>query len=83
MLGAGLQPSPGVGLMAQVLAVESPPRENGAVFKLTLLLGEVVSNSLELPVPFNKFFLICHLNEAVWCVAHPWTESWVIRSSLS
>lgn len=83
MLGDGLQPSPWVGLMAQVLAVEPPPRKNGAVFELTLLLGEVVSNSLEFLVPFNKFFLICHLNEAVWCVAHPCTESWVIRSSLS
>lgn len=35
-----------------------------ALFRLTLLLGEVVSSSLELPIPFNKFSM-CHLKQYV------------------
>lgn len=25
--------------------------------------------------PLSKFFLMCHFNEAVWSLAHPWTGS--------
>lgn len=59
VLSTGPQPSPGVGLMAWVLAVETPSRGTGALCRLTLLLAEIMSNSLELPAPFSEFFLLC------------------------
>lgn len=42
-----------------------------ALFRLTFLLGEVVSSSLESPITFNKF-LLRHLYKAIR-VPHPWT----------
>lgn len=40
----GLWPSQGVGLRAQVLAVETPSKETGALSSFTFFLGEIFGN---------------------------------------